>query len=325
MTLPRRDFLKLTVGALVIPASSGAARADTYPSRSVRVIVGYAAGGASDIAGRLIGQRLSQRLGQSFVIENRPGAASNLATETVVHAPPDGHTLLLVSASNAINATLYDKLNYNFIRDIAPVGSITRGPLVMLVNPSFPAATAAEFIAYAKANPGRVNMASAGVGSPQHLAGELFGAMAGIKMLHVPYRGAPPALTDLIGGQVHVYFGSTSGAISYVRSGQLRALAVTSAGRSEALPDTPAASEFVPGYEATTWYGFGAPKGTPAAVIDKLNAEVNAALADPIITSRMAELGGTSFPGSPADFAKLIADETERWGKAVKLSGVKES
>jgi len=325
MKLPRRQFLKLSVGAFAVPAVSGIARAQTYPTRPVRVIVGYAAGGASDIAARLIGQRLYVRLGQSFVIENRPGAASNLATETVVHAPPDGHTLLLVSASNAINATLYDKLNYNFIRDIAPVGSITRGPLVMLVNQSFPATTAAEFIAHAKANPGQINMASAGVGSPQHLAGELFSAMAGIKMLHVPYRGAPPALTDLIGGQVQVYFGSTSGAISYVRSGQLRALAVTSAARSEALPDTPAVSEFVPGYEATTWYGFGAPKGTSAAIIEKLNAEINAALGDATIKSRMAELGGTALPGSPAEFAKLIADETERWGKAVKFSGVKES
>ena len=325
MKLPRRQFLKLSVGAFAVPAVSGIARAQTYPTRPVRVIVGYAAGGASDIAARLIGQRLYVRLGQSFVIENRPGAASNLATETVVHAPPDGHTLLLVSASNAINATLYDKLNYNFIRDIAPVGSITRGPLVMLVNQSFPATTAAEFIAYAKANPGQINMASAGVGSPQHLAGEMFSAMAGIKMLHVPYRGAPPALTDLIGGQVQVYFGSTSGAISYVRSGQLRALAVTSAARSEALPDTPAVNEFVPGYEATTWYGFGAPKGTSAAIIEKLNAEINAALRDAIIKSRMAELGGTALPGSPAEFAKLIADETERWGKAVKFSGVKES
>ena len=325
MKLPRRQFLKLSAGAFAVPAVSGIARAQTYPTRPVRVIVGYAAGGASDIAARLIGQRLYVRLGQSFVIENRPGAASNLATETVVHAPPDGHTLLLVSASNAINATLYDKLNYNFIRDIAPVGSITRGPLVMLVNQSFPATTAAEFIAHAKANPGQINMASAGVGSPQHLAGEMFSAMAGITMLHVPYRGAPPALTDLIGGQVQVYFGSTSGAISYVRSGQLRALAVTSAARSEALPDTPAVSEFVPGYEATTWYGFGAPKGTSAAIIEKLNAEINAALRDAIIKSRMAELGGTALPGSPAEFAKLIADETERWGKAVKFSGVKES
>ena len=323
MHLPRRQFLKLSVGAFAVTAPR-IARAQAYPSRPVRVIVGYAAGGASDIAARLIGQRLSERLGQSFVVENRPGAASNLATETVVHATPDGHTLLLVSASNAINATLYDKLNYNFIRDIAPVGSITWGPLVMLVNPALPATTVSQFIAYAKANPDRVNMASAGVGSPQHLAGELFRAMAGITMLHVPYRGAPPALTDLIGGQVQVYFGSTSGAISYVRSGQLRALAVTSATRSEAFPDTPALSEFVAGYEATTWYGLGAPKGTPVTVVDKLNAEINAALGDPTIRSRMSELGGTAFPGSPADFAKLIANETQSWGKAVKFSGVRE-
>jgi tripartite-type tricarboxylate transporter receptor subunit TctC len=325
MTLARRQFLKLTAGVFAVPALSGLACAQNYPTRPVRVIVGYAAGGASDIAARLVGQRLSERFGQSFVIENRPGAASNLATETVVHAPPDGHTLLLVSASNAINATLYDKLNYNFIRDIVPVGSITRGPLIMLVNPSLPAKTVAEFIAYANANSGKLNMASAGVGSPQHLAGELFNAMAGSKMLHVPYRGAPPALTDLIGGQVQVYFGSTAGAMSYVRSGQLRALAATSATRSEALPDIPTVSESVPGYEATTWYGFGAPKGTSEAVIEKLNAAVNAALGDPTVKARMADLGGTAFPGSPNDFARLIADETERWGRAVKFSGVKES
>jgi tripartite-type tricarboxylate transporter receptor subunit TctC len=324
MTIQRRQLLKMTLGALAVPAFCGIASGQTYPTRPVRVIVGYAAGGASDIAARLVGQRLSERLGQSFVVENRPGAASNLATETVVNAPADGHTLLLVSASNAINATLYDKLNYNFIRDITPVGSITRGPLVMLVNPSLPVQTVSEFIAYAKANPDKVNMASAGVGSPQHLAGELFCAMAGIKMLHVPYRGAPPALTDLIGGQVQTYFGSTAGAISYVRSGQLRALAVTSAKPSEALPDIPTIGEAVPGYEATTWYGLGAPKGTSAAVIEKLNAEINAALGDPTIKARMAELGGTAFPGSPADFARLIADETERWGRAVKFSGVKE-
>jgi tripartite-type tricarboxylate transporter receptor subunit TctC len=324
MTIQRRQLLKMTLGALAVPAFCGIASGQTYPTRPVRVIVGYAAGGASDIAARLVGQRLSERLGQSFVVENRPGAASNLATETVVNAPADGHTLLLVSASNAINATLYEKLNYNFIRDITPVGSITRGPLVMLVNPSLPVQTVSEFIAYAKANPDKVNMASAGVGSPQHLAGELFCAMAGIKMLHVPYRGAPPALTDLIGGQVQTYFGSTAGAISYVRSGQLRALAVTSAKPSEALPDIPTIGEAVPGYEATTWYGLGAPKGTSAAVIEKLNAEINAALGDPTIKARMAELGGTAFPGSPADFARLIADETERWGRAVKFSGVKE-
>jgi tripartite-type tricarboxylate transporter receptor subunit TctC len=325
MKMPRRQFLKLVAGAFAVPASARIASAQTYPARAVHVIVGYAAGGASDIAARLIGQRLSERLGQPFIIENRPGAASNLATETVVNAPPDGHTLLLVSASNAINATLYDKLNYNFIRDIAPVGSITRGPLVMLVNPSFPAKTVTEFIAHAKAKPDQVNMASAGVGSPQHLAGELFKAMTGIKMLHVPYRGAPPALTDLISGQVQVYFGSMAGAIAYVRAGQLRAIAVTSATRSDALPDIPTIGETMPGYEATTWYGIGAPKGTLPALINRLNAEINAALGDLGIKAHMAELGETAFSGSPADFARLIADETERWGKAVKLSGAKGS
>jgi tripartite-type tricarboxylate transporter receptor subunit TctC len=325
MKLPRRQFLKLIAGAFTVPAVSGIASAQAYPARPVRVIVGYAAGGASDIAARLIGQRLSERLGQAFIIENRPGAASNLATEAVVNAPPDGHTLLLVSASNAINATLYDKLNYNFIRDIMPVGSITRGPLVMLVNPSFPATTVSEFIAYAKARPDKVNMASAGIGSPQHLAGELFNAMAAIKMQHVPYRGAPPALTDLIGGQVEVYFGSMAGAISYVRSGQLRALAVTSATRSEALPDVATIGESVPGYEATTWYGIGAPKGTPAGIIERLNTEINAALGDPHIKAHMAELGETAFSGSPAGFARLIADQTESWGRAVKFSGAKGS
>jgi tripartite-type tricarboxylate transporter receptor subunit TctC len=321
----RRQFLKLTAGALALPVVSTMGRAQAYPTRPVRVIVGYAAGGASDVAARLVGQRLSARLGQSFVIENRPGAASNLATELVVHSAPDGYTLLLASASNAINATLYDKLSYDFVRDIVPIGTITRGPLVMVVNPSLPAKTVAEFVAYAKANPDKVNMASAGIGSPQHLAGELFSAMAGIKMLHVPYRGAPPALTDLIGGRVQVYFGSTAGAISYVRSGQLRALAVTSAARSEALPDVPSVAEFLAGYEATTWYGFGAPKNTPAPVIEKLNAELNAVLGDPAIQARMADLGGTALAGSPADFARLIAEDTERWGKAVKFAGVKES
>lgn len=325
MKLPRRQFLKLIAGAFTVPAVSGIASAQAYPARPVRVIVGYAAGGASDIAARLIGQRLSERLGQAFIIENRPGAASNLATEAVVNAPPDGHTLLLVSASNAINATLYDKLNYNFIRDIMPVGSIARGPLVMLVNPSFPATTVSEFIAYAKARPDKVNMASAGMGSPQHLAGELFNAMAAIKMQHVPYRGAPPALTDLIGGQVEVYFGSMAGAISYVRSAQLRALAVTSATRSEALLDVATIGESVPGYEATTWYGIGAPKGTPAGIIERLNTEINAALGDPHIKAHMAELGETAFSGSPAGFARLIADQTESWGRDVKFSGAKGS
>jgi len=292
-------------------------------TRPVRVIVGYAAGGASDIAARLIGQRLYVRLGQSFVIENRPGAASNLATETVVHAPPDGHTLLLVSASNAINATLYDKLNYNFIRDIAPVGSITRGPLVMLVNQSFPATTAAEFIAYAKANPGQINMASAGVGSPQHLAGELFSAMAGIKMLHVPYRGAPPALTDLIGGQVQVYFGSTSGAIRYVRSGQLRALAVTTPTRSDALPEVPALSEFLPGYEASGWSGFCGPKNVGSPVVNTLNGAINECLRDPKVKARFTDLGAMPLGGSARDFGQLIIKETDKWARVIRVANIR--
>ena len=318
--MKRREFLTGLMAAGVAPFS---ASAQSYPDHPVRVIVGYAAGGASDIAARLVAQKLSERLGQSFVVENRPGAASNLATEMVVNAPPDGHTLLLASASNAINASLYDKLNYNFLRDIVPVGSITRGPLVMLTNPSFPAKNVADFIAYAKANSGKINMASAGIGSPQHLAGELFRVMTGIEMLHVPYRGAPPALTDLIGGQVQVYFGSISGSISYTKSGQLRSLATTGATRAELLPDIPTVGEFVTGYEATTWYGLGAPKGTPAGVVEKLNKELNAVLGDPNVKARMADLGDFVFPGSPAGFAKLIGDETEKWAKAVKFSGAK--
>ena len=325
MKIPRRQFLRLAAGAAAIPVVSRVAGADAYPTRPVRVIVGYAAGGASDIAARLIGQWLSERLGQPFVIENRPGAASNLATETVVNSVPDGYTLLLASASNAINATLYDKLNYNFLRDIVPVAGITRGPLIMEVNPSFPAKTVAEFIAYAKANAGKVNMASAGVGSPQHLAGELFKATTGVDMLHVPYRGAPPALTDLIGGQVQVYFGSMAGSIEYIKSGRVRALAVTSATRSAALPDIPTVSESVPGYEATTWYGIGAPNGTPATVIDKLNTVISAGLENSGVKARMANSGETVFSGSPADFRQLIKDETEKWARVVKASGAKAS
>jgi tripartite-type tricarboxylate transporter receptor subunit TctC len=325
MTFSRRRLLRLGAAAVAIPVVSRVAQAQIYPTRPIRVIVGYAAGGASDIAARLVSQWLSERLGQSFVIENRPGAASNLATETVVNAPPDGYTLLLVSASNAINATLYDKLNYNFRRDIMPVASITRGPLIMEVNPSFPAETVSEFITYAKTNPGKINMASAGVGSPQHLSGELFKVMTGVKMLHVPYRGAPPALTDLLGGQVQVYFGSMAGSIQYIKAGQLRPLAVTTATRSEALPDIPTVSEFVPGYEASSWYGIGAPKGTSAAIVEKLNTEINAALADPSIKVRMADLGEIAFPGSPADFGRLIADETEKWARVVKFSGARPS
>ena len=286
-------------------------------------IVGFAAGGAPDILARLMGQWLSERLGQPFVIENRPGAGSNIATEAVVRAPPDGYTLLLVSPANAINATLYDKLNFNFIRDIAPVAGIIREPHVMVVNPSVPAKTVPEFIAYAKANPGKLNMASAGNGTAAHVAGELFKMMTGVDMVHVPYRGAAPALTDLLGGQVQVMFAAMPASIEYIRAGKLRALAVTTATRSEALPDIPTVGEFVPGYEASAWFGVGAPKNTPAEIIDKLNKEINAALADPKIKARLADLGGTVLPGSPADFGKLIADETEKWGKVIRAANIK--
>ena len=278
---------------------------------------------ANDIVARLIGQWLSERLGQPFIIENRPGAGSNIATEAVVRAPPDGYTLLLVGPPNAINATLYDKLNFNFIRDIAPVASIVRVPNVMVVNPSVPAKTVPEFIAYAKANPGKINMASAGIGSSAHVAGELFKMMTGVDMVHVPYRGAAPALTDLLGGQVQVCSPRMPASIEYIKAGKLRALAVTTATRSEALPDVPTVGEFVPGYEASSWYGVGAPKNTPAEIVDKLNKEINAALADPKIKARLADLGGTALAGSPADFGKLIADETEKWGKVIRAANIK--
>ena len=277
MKLPRRQFLHLAAGAAALPAVSRIAWAQAYPTRPVRIIVGFAAGGAADIIARLIGQWLSERLGQPFVIENRPGAGSNIATEAVVRAPPDGYTLLLVGTANAINATLYDKLNFNFIRDIAPVAGIIRVPNVMVVNPSVPAKTVPEFIAYAKANPGKINMASGGIGTAAHVSGELFKMMAGVDMVHVPYRGAAPALTDLLGGQVQVMFASMPSSIEHIRAGKLRALAVTTATRSEALPDIPTVGEFVPGYEASAWYGVGAPKDTPAEIVDKLNKEINAA------------------------------------------------
>jgi len=270
-----------------------------------------------------MGQWLSERLGQQFVIENRPGAGSNIGTEAVVRAPPDGHTLLLAASANAINATLYDKLNFNFIRDIAPVAAINREPLIMLVNPSFPAKTVPEFIAYARANPGKINMASAGNGTPAHVSGELFKMMTGVDMVHVPYRGAGPALTDLLGGQVQAMFPGMSSSIEHVRAGKLRALAVTTASGSDALPDIPTVSDFIPGYEASTWSGIGAPKGTPAEIIDKLNKEINAGLVDPKVKARLANMGSTALPGSPADFGKLIAEETEKWAKVVKFSGAK--
>jgi tripartite-type tricarboxylate transporter receptor subunit TctC len=321
--LPRRDFLRLAAGAAALPALSRLAEAQAYPTRPVRIIVGFAPGGATDIVARLIGQWLSERLGQQFVIENRPGASTNIATEAVVNAPADGHTLLLVSPSNAINATLYDKLSFNFIRDIAPVGGITRVANVMVVNPSVPAMSVPEFIAYAKANPDRINMASGGTGSSNHISGELFKLLTGVRMVHVPYRGGSPALADLIGGQVQVLFIAVASSIEYIKAGRVRALAVTTATRSEALPELPTIGSFVPGYEESNWWGLGAPRNTPRAIVDKLNQEVNAALADPRIKTRLAELGGTALAGSPADFAKMIADETEKLGKVVRFAGMK--
>jgi tripartite-type tricarboxylate transporter receptor subunit TctC len=323
LKLPRRNFLRLAAGAAALPAASRIARAQAYPSRPARIVVPFAAGGATDIIARLIGQWLSERLGQQFVIENRPGAGSNIGTEVVVNAPPDGYTLLLVGASSAINATLYEKLSFNFLRDIAPVSGIISIPFIMAVNPSFPAKTVSEFIAYARANPGKVNMASGGNGTAGHLSGELFKMMAGINMVHVPYRGEAPALTDMLGGQVQAMFGTMPASIEYVRAGKLRPLAVTSARRSELLPDLPTVGDFVPGYETSAWQGIGAPKSTPTEIIEKLNKEINAGLADPKIKTRVADMGGTVLAGSPADFGKLIADETEKWGKVVKFSGAK--
>jgi tripartite-type tricarboxylate transporter receptor subunit TctC len=323
MKLPRRNFLHLAAGAAALPAVAPIARAQTYPSRPVRWIVGFAPGCGNDIVARLMGQWLSERLGQSFVIENRPGAGTNIATEVVVNAPPDGYTLLLAGIPNAFNASLFGKLNFNFIRDIAPVAGIIVVPEVMVVNPSVPANTVPEFIAYAKANPGKVNMRSAGTGGGSHLSGELFKMMAGVNLVHVPYRGNGPALVALLGGQVEVLFPSLPSSIEYIRTGKLRGLAVTSAMRSEALPDLPTVGEFVPGYEISAWYGVGAPKGTPAEVIDKLNRETNEILADPKAKARLADLGGTTLVGSPADFGKLIADETEKWGNVIRVLNIK--
>jgi tripartite-type tricarboxylate transporter receptor subunit TctC len=323
MKLPRRQFLHLATGAAALPAASRIAWAQAYPSRPVRLIVPIAAAGATDIIARLIGQWLSERLGQQFVIENRPGAGTTIGIEVVVRAPADGYTLLLVSSDSAISATLFEKLSFNFIRDIAPVAGIVRLPFLMLVNPSVPAKTVPEFIAYAKANPGKVNMASGGNGTTPHLAGELFKTMAGLNLVHVPYRGGAPALTDLISGQVQVMFLSPAASIEYIRSGRLRALAVTSATRWEGLPDLPTVVDFLPGYEASVWFGVGAPKNTPSEIIDKLNTEINAALPDPKLKARLADLGGKVLPGSSTDFGKLIADETEKWAKVIKSAGIK--
>jgi tripartite-type tricarboxylate transporter receptor subunit TctC len=323
MKLPRRTFLHMAAGAAALPAASRIARAQTYPTRPVRVIVPFAPAGATDITARLMGQWLSERLSQQFVIENRPGGGSNIGTEVVAHAPPDGYTLLMFNAAPLINALLYDKLNYNFLRDIAPIASINRMPLVLAVNPSVPVKTFPEFIAYAKANPGKINMASAGNGTPPHVAGELFKMMAGVDLVHVPYRGGGPALIDLLGGQVQVMFTIMLSSIEYIRAGKLRPLAVTTATRSDALPDLPTVGDLLPGYDASDWYGIGAPSNTPAEIGNKLNKEINAGLTDPKIKMRLTELGATAFAGSPADFRNFIVEESEKWAKVVKFSGAK--
>ena len=323
MKFPRRRFLQLAAAAAVLPAISKNAKAQTYPARPHRVIVGYTPGGSADLTARLMGQWLSERLGQPFVIENRPGGGTNIATEAVVRAPPDGYTFLLAAPANAINATLYDKLNFNFLRDIEPVAGLIRFPNVVVVNPSLPIKSIPELIAYAKANPGKLNMASSGNGSTIHMSGELFKMLTGIDMVHVPYRGGAPALTDLIAGQVHVMFDNIPTCAEHVKSGKLRGLAVTSTTRSEVLPDLPTVADFLPGYEASAWYGIVAPKNTPAEMIDRLNKEINAVLADRAAKTRFAELGAFLLPGSAADFGKLLANETEKWGKVVKFSGAR--
>jgi tripartite-type tricarboxylate transporter receptor subunit TctC len=323
MRLPRRTFLRLTAGAVALPAVSRIAGAQTYPSRPIRIIIGYTPAGSADITARLMGQWLSERLGQTVVVENRPGAGTNLATEAVVRAPADGYTLLLVAPANAINATLFEKLNHNYLRDIAPVAGINRFPNVMEVNPSVPVKTVPEFIAYAKANAGKLSMASAGAGSTIHMSGELFKMMTGVNMTHVPYRGSAPALTDMISGQVQVMFDNIPTSIEHIRAGKLRALAVTGSTRSELLPDIPMVADYIPGYEASAWYGLGAPRGTPPEIIEKLNTTVNAILADPAVKKKFADMGATLITGSAADFGKYVADETEKWGKVIKFSGAK--
>jgi tripartite-type tricarboxylate transporter receptor subunit TctC len=327
MKLCRRRFLQLAAGAVALPVVSPIARAQAYPTRPVRWIVPMAAGNPPDIVARLTAQWLSERLGQRFIIENRPGAGGTIGTEAVVRAPADGHTLLTMAPSSTINATLfsalYDKLNFNVVRDIAPVATLTRQAQVMVVNPSLPARTVPELIAYARANPGKINMASNGIGTGQHLAGELFKMMSGVNMVHIPYRGGPTAIADLIAGQVQVMFTSPAGLIEYIRAGKLRALAVTTATRSEALPDVPPLGDFVPGYEVIAWFGAGAPVNTPAEIVDKLNQEINAALADPRMKARISDMGAAPFISSPTDFGKLIAEETETWAKVIKFAGIK--
>jgi tripartite-type tricarboxylate transporter receptor subunit TctC len=323
MKLPRRKFLHLAAGAAALPAMSSFARAQTFPTRPVHIFVGVAAGGPNDTVARLLGQWLSERLGQQFVVENRTGAGGNIATEAVVRAPADGYTLLLETSSNAVNVTLYEKSNFNFLTDIAPVAAIMRVPNIMVVNPSVPAQTVPEFIAYAKANAGKINMATAGIGTTPQMSGELFKQMVGVNLIPVAYRGGAPALIDLIAGQVQVMFEPTISTLPYVRAGKLRALAVTSATRSPLLPDIPTVSESVPGYEVSQWYGIGAPRNTPAEIIAKLNGEINAALADPKLTTRLAELGGVPIPMTIAELAKLISDETEKWAKVIRIANIK--
>jgi tripartite-type tricarboxylate transporter receptor subunit TctC len=323
VTFTRRRLAVLAAAATALPAALRIASAQTYPARPVRLIVGFPAGGAADITARLIGQWLSESLGQQFVVENRPGAGTNIGTEAVVRAAPDGYTLLLVSVANTVNATLYEKLNFNFSRDVAPVAGIIRGPLVMEVHPSVPARTVPEFIAFAKSNPGKINMASAGNGTPGHMSGELFKMMTGVDLVHVPYRGGAPALTDLISGQVHVIFDNLPTSIEYIRAGKLRPLALTTGTRSQMLPDLPTVSEFVSGYEVSSWFGIGAPKATPAEIVETLNKEINAALADPKIKARIADLSSVPLAMTPADFTRLVATETEKWAKVIKFSGAK--
>jgi tripartite-type tricarboxylate transporter receptor subunit TctC len=322
-TSSRRGFLRLAAGAAALPAAPRLARAAAYPTRPVRIICGFAAGGAPDILARLFGQWLSARLGQTFVVEDRTGAGGNIATEAVVQAPADGHTLLLTAVGNAVNASLYQKLNYNFLRDIVPVAGISREPLAMEVQPSFPATTLPEFIAYAKANPGKINYGSAGIGSSLHMAGELLSVMAGIRLVHVPYRGSPPALNDLLGGQIQLMFSPLPPSIGYVKSGRLRALAVTSAARSQVLPDVPVIADVVPGYEASAWYGIGAPKGTPAEIVDKLNAEINAGLTDPKLRGQLITIGSVPFAGTPADFGRHWVAETDKWAQVIRAAKIK--
>jgi tripartite-type tricarboxylate transporter receptor subunit TctC len=319
----RRQFLSLAAAAAAIPVASHIAWAQAFPTRPIRFVVAFAAGGTNDIVARLIGQWLSERLGQPVIVENRPGAGSNIGTEAVVRAPPDGYTLLVAGTPNAINGTLYEKMSFDFIRDMAPAAGILRVPLVMEVHPSVPVHTVSEFIAYAKANPSKINYASAGIGGVTHVTGELFKMLAGVEMRHVPYRGAGPALTDLLGGQVQVMFDIMPSSIEYIRAGKLRALAVTTATRSQALPDLPTVGDFVPGFEASAWFGVCAPRNTPTDIVGKLNQEINAVLSDPKMRARIAGLGGTVLAGSPADFGKFIVDETEKWAKVVRLSGAR--